>query len=355
MRALLRAGIGRASGVRDGRRVLGPDEDAFTLAATALERARGPRFRDRTPVRVTVVGSLLPATDWAISVVLERPVEVVRPVSGAEGFGRALEEARAGPTGDEVVLAVVAGGAETASLDARPPTSDGDRDDAAVALWFGDGGAAGSGGALPASDVARGPLAVASEMYRAAVRERQDGSWAGPWRVTPPEGPTVEASKLRALADVRLTAVSEGAYVPRPRYLENLPSRWNFAAERCRACGATTFPSRGRCRSCGRAEGLETVGLPTDGALVVATTVIGSGAQPTEFDPQVEALGPYGVVLAEVAAGVRVTLQLTDASPGEVRIGDRVDTRLRRLYPMEGEWRYGRKAVPRRPSTRPTG
>ena len=82
---------------------------------------------------------------------------------------------------------------------------------------------------------------------------------------------------------------------------------------------------------------------------MVATTVIGPGGQPTEFDPQVGALGPYEVVLAELAPGVRVTLQVTDAEPGAVRIGDRVDTRLRRLYPMEGAWRYGRKAVPRPP------
>jgi uncharacterized OB-fold protein len=79
---------------------------------------------------------------------------------------------------------------------------------------------------------------------------------------------------------------------------------------------------------------------------VVAATVIGKGGQPTEFDPQVEALGGYGVVLAEFEPGVRLTLQVTDASPADVRIGDRVGTRLRRLYPMEGEWRYGRKAVP---------
>ena len=87
-----------------------------------------------------------------------------------------------------------------------------------------------------------------------------------------------------------------------------------------------------------------------DDALVVAATVIGPGGQPTEFDPQVTAQGGYGVVLAELAPGQRVTLQVTDAEPGRVRIGDRVDTRLRRLYATEGEWRYGRKAVPR-----PTG
>lgn len=79
---------------------------------------------------------------------------------------------------------------------------------------------------------------------------------------------------------------------------------------------------------------------------MVASTVIGPGGQPTEFDDQVAGSGAYGVVLVDLLPGVRVTLQVTDAKPGELPIGSRVATRLRRLYPMEGEWRYGRKAIP---------
>jgi uncharacterized OB-fold protein len=56
--------------------------------------------------------------------------------------------------------------------------------------------------------------------------------------------------------------------------------------------------------------------------------------------------GPYGVVLAELVPGVRATLQVADARPADVRVGSRVDTVLRRLYAIEGAWRYGRKAVP---------
>ena len=79
---------------------------------------------------------------------------------------------------------------------------------------------------------------------------------------------------------------------------------------------------------------------------MLAVTWIGQGGQPTEFDGQVEMSGPYGVVLAEVAPDVRVTLTVTEAGPEEVRIGSKVDTGLRRLYPIEGAWRYGRKALP---------
>jgi uncharacterized OB-fold protein len=75
-------------------------------------------------------------------------------------------------------------------------------------------------------------------------------------------------------------------------------------------------------------------------------TTIGRGGQPTEFDPMVDAVGPYQVAIVELAPGSRATLQVSDAAPGALKIGDRVSTRLRRLYPMEGEWRYGRKALP---------
>ncbi|HEY6238345.1 MAG TPA: hypothetical protein VIZ68_04075, partial [Thermoplasmata archaeon] len=63
------------------------------------------------------------------------------------------------------------------------------------------------------------------------------------------------------------------------------------------------------------------------------------------FDPLVERVGGYGVVLVSIAPGVRVTLQVADHGPEPLPVGSRVATVLRRLYAMEGEWRYGRKAV----------
>jgi len=139
-------------------------------------------------------------------------------------------------------------------------------------------------------------------------------------------------------------AVSEGAYVPRPRYLENLPSRWRLVADRCNECGAVTFPQRGRCRGCGRSDRLASEELPREGT-VLASTVVAPGAHPTEFDALVEAAGPYGVVLAEVLPNVRLTLQVADGTGVSLPVGRRITTELRRLYPMEGEWRYGRKAL----------
>jgi uncharacterized OB-fold protein len=141
-----------------------------------------------------------------------------------------------------------------------------------------------------------------------------------------------------------LRAVSEGAHVPRPRYLENLPSRWRLIAERCDACQAVSFPRRGRCRQCGARQGLTEFELPREG-VIEASTVVAPGAQPTEFDALVARTGPYGVVLVRLAEGARATLMVADGPPEPLPIGSRVTTRLRRLYPIEGEWRYGRKAL----------
>jgi len=81
---------------------------------------------------------------------------------------------------------------------------------------------------------------------------------------------------------------------------------------------------------------------------VLAATVVAPGAHPTEFDPLVAVAGAYGVVLAEMGPGVRATLQVADHGPEPLAPGSPVRTALRRLYPMEGEWRYGRKALAER-------
>ncbi|MCI4317409.1 MAG: hypothetical protein L3J96_02630 [Thermoplasmata archaeon] len=164
------------------------------------------------------------------------------------------------------------------------------------------------------------------------------------------EGVTLAASgPSNADLEVDLLRVSEGAYVPYASYRENLPSRWRFVADRCGACGRRTFPVRQQCRYCGERKQLTAEELPRAGLVVESITTVRPGAQPTEFDLQVGAGGPYDVALVRLAPEVRVTLQLTDHTPGETKIGTRVTSRLRRLYPMEGEWRYGRKGIPDAP------
>jgi uncharacterized protein len=177
---------------------------------------------------------------------------------------------------------------------------------------------------------------------------RLDGPvhWSGEWGRSEP-GLELPSERFLERAQ-KLDPVSQGAYVPHPRYLENLPSRWRLVGDRCSLCHALSFPASGRCRSCGRSDELREEVLPRNDLVVEAVTTISPGAQPTEFDALVDAGGGYDVAIVALESGARATVQVTDAVPGRLRIGDRVDLVLRRLYPMEGEWRYGLKAVPQR-------
>jgi uncharacterized OB-fold protein len=167
--------------------------------------------------------------------------------------------------------------------------------------------------------------------------------WLGGWSAGDPGLPPL--GKKFLARSVALNAVSQGAYVPHARYVENLASRWRLVGERCSNCQTRTFPAAGRCRSCGRSDTLRPETLPRSGLSVEAVTTIASGAQPTEFDALVEEAGEYDVAVVALGSDARATVQVTDAVPGRLRVGGRVKLVLRRLYPMEGEWRYGLKAV----------
>jgi len=343
VRGLVRAAVYLPPGTADGHRVAGSDEDGLTLGATAVERARESLGETNDPISLELLGDYPTADEWAVPRLLGAPATIVRTPATGRDLVAALGRAEAGARGTAVVLAVEL--PERSGVTSRPSSATGA---GAVAFWFEEG----RGQALPPTVASLVPepsaIGTAFAVYRRAAASGP-AAWAGEWSAVGPSGRPVDLHRIAPLVGLSTAAVSEGAYVPRPRYLESLPSRWQFVAERCGQCGGLTLPARGACRHCGRSDDLRSVALPRDGLEVVATTVIGPGGQPTEFDPQVGALGPYQVVLAELAPGVRVTLQVTDAEPGAVRIGDRVDTRLRRLYPMEGAWRYGRKAVPRPP------
>jgi uncharacterized OB-fold protein len=307
---------------REGRPVAAPDEDKFTMAVAALE-GMGPEAPSPDLATIHLVGSFPSGVDWALAAYLGHPVELLRYPGDGRGLMAATQAATSSTS---------AGRALVLAAEASP-----ERPAGGVALRFGPTPVA----VAPAWDGAE-PSAPATEVARSGLV----AAHLTPMEPPSPRSPPWPVERVQAFASLVPSQVSEGAYVPRPRYIENLGSRWRLDADRCGHCAHVTIPRRALCRSCGRSDALTTAALPRDGARVVAATTIGKGGQPTEFDAQVEAIGGFGVVLAEFSPGVRLTLQVTDASPGEVQIGTQVGTCLRRLYPMEGEWRYGRKAVP---------
>lgn len=343
MRGITRAAAYRPTGLVDGQWAAGPDEDGFTMGATAVERLLDGQG-DLPPIRRLLVAGDLPATaDTDLVLFLGTPIPIERFGAGAMGAHAAVQAASRAAPGDDGDLVVISDLAADRAEAATPVHRS--HGDAGVALWVSDSDRAES--LPPAAPHSDDPLGATVPLFRLFANRAapHTADWDGDWPTAPgPDRWNGVASRPRPVA-APAGPVSQGAYVPRPRYLENIPSRWRFAAERCGACGTVTFPARGRCRQCGARDALETTHLPRDGGRVVATTTIGPGGQPTEFDEQVASTGPYEVVLVELAPGVRVTAQVTEGRPGEIAIGSSVGTRLRRLYPMEGEWRYGRKAV----------
>lgn len=323
----------------DGRRRVGaPDEDAFTFAATALERASRRESSVGRPPTLRAIGVHDPPGLAALEAILGAPARRSPSEGGDGSVAAAVREASEG-TGPGWIVAVASDGDGRGGSALAPPG------EGAAALLIDD-----RAGAIPLApslneDDERRHGALAALF--AFVRAHPDPNvWEGDWGADPANGAASHPASGRATSPE--FTVSQGAFVPAPRYEESRPSRWRFVADRCAACGVRTFPSRARCRGCGATEGLRPEPLPLDGARVVASTWIGQGGQPTEFDRQVETSGSYGVVLAEIAPDVRVTLTVADARPEDVRVGSTVDTVLRRLYPIEGSWRYGRKAVPPR-------
>jgi len=324
-----------------------PDEDEFTLGATAAERVWIGRHEAPGALAVHLLGEFPAAADWGFAPLLGRETEaVVRHTGTAAELGatlRALEEGSGGPA-----LAVASELPERTRARAEKSSAIG----AAAVAYLLEEVDEPSPLPLPKLPATRTAVGATLRLMGSPKAVPRSVTFIGDWDRPPGAGRTMDSKLLRKAEEANLGAVAEGAYVPRPRYLENLPSRWRFLAELCGACHGTTFPARGVCRHCGRSDALTLLPLPHDGGRVVAITTVGKGGQPTEFDGQVEALGAYDVALVELARGRRVTLQVSDAVPGTLRVGDHVDTRLRRLYPMEGEWRYGRKAVPSRTSPR---
>ena len=119
-----------------------------------------------------------------------------------------------------------------------------------------------------------------------------------------------------------------------------MAQRYRLEAARCTKCGKVHFPPRLVCDGC-RGRAFETVTLARTGRVLTAAVV----RVPA---PQFEDQAPYPVAVVELDDGVRLTCEVADATPEEVRPGLRVRLECRRIQ-ADGEAgviAYGHKAVP---------
>lgn len=332
---------------------LAPDEDLFTLLVAAGELLQESVGADgaAAPESVTLWGELPPNGLEELGLALDLAATPVKGAgAGSAELAHRLAEPTARPALHLTASATGAGGARAVALLLAPMVEGGielsGTSDATAGAPEGELRAVELAETLvrAALSGAERPLVVpGSGLAIGSVRRGAFGgerTWTSLGR--PPSPPAASAP---ALGELEMATVSEGAYLPAATYREELPSRWRFEAVRCGRCSRVSFPSRARCTHCGELQELSRFRLPRTGVIEAATTVR-PGAQPSEFDFQVQRSGAYDVLLVRLHPEVRVTLQLTDSAPGVLRIGGRVGSVLRRLYPMEGAWRYGRKAVP---------
>ncbi|MEW6105762.1 MAG: Zn-ribbon domain-containing OB-fold protein [Bacillota bacterium] len=124
------------------------------------------------------------------------------------------------------------------------------------------------------------------------------------------------------------------------RFWREIPRRYRLEASRCRKCRKDYLPSRKVCPECESTE-FDVVRMPDRGT-VVAHTVIHVAP------PQWRMLVPYVVAIVELENGTRITTQVVDCEPEDVKIGQKVKLEFRRLTEdgASGTIVYGHKAVP---------
>lgn len=128
--------------------------------------------------------------------------------------------------------------------------------------------------------------------------------------------------------------------MPSPRYWREVPGRYRLEGARCRGCGQVVTPARRICPGC-RGEDWEKLALSRRGKVITATAI---HVAPAGFSME----APYAMAVIETPEGARLTAQVVDCNPSEVRPGMEVALEFR-LIQREGRGGilcYGHKGVP---------
>jgi len=128
--------------------------------------------------------------------------------------------------------------------------------------------------------------------------------------------------------------------MPSPRYWREMPGRYRLEGARCKGCGQVVTPARRVCPEC-RGEDWEKLTLSRRGKVITATAI---HVAPAGFAME----APYAMAVIETPEGARLTAQVVDCNPSEVKPGMEVALEFR-LIQREGQGGilcYGHKGVP---------
>lgn len=123
------------------------------------------------------------------------------------------------------------------------------------------------------------------------------------------------------------------------RYHRETPQRYRLEAAKCSGCGHVSFPPRIVCPSCGGRK-FGTVKLSEDGTLITYTVV---RVASDKFSKET----PFAVGIVELSDGVRITTQLADVNPDDLKTGQKVRMVFRKIQEdgKAGILCYGYKAI----------
>ncbi len=109
-----------------------------------------------------------------------------------------------------------------------------------------------------------------------------------------------------------------------PRFWREIPYRYQLIGTKCSTCGTCFFPPRWLCPNCRGAGKVEETRLSGGGEVLTYTVV---RVPPEGFERQ----APYVVGIIKLDEGPRITSQIVDCEPEDVKIGSRVRAVFRKI------------------------
>ncbi len=127
------------------------------------------------------------------------------------------------------------------------------------------------------------------------------------------------------------------------RFWRENPSRYNLTAVRCGSCGRILFPPRSICPVCHRKSlgKMKEIKLRGEGEVLTFSVV-------HDAPSQLDKIKPYVIAIIQMDEGVRLTGQVIDCDPSDVKIGMKVRSTMRKLGEdgQAGVIYYGYKFAP---------
>jgi len=122
-----------------------------------------------------------------------------------------------------------------------------------------------------------------------------------------------------------------------------IPERYRLLGSKCETCGSKYFPSRIICPNCRRKGKISEEKFSGEGKIFSYTVV---SSPPAGFELET----PYILAVIELAEGPRLTSQVVDCRPEEIKIGTPVRMVFRKIKEngKEGLINYGFKFKPKK-------